>query len=83
MTPDVPDDLRSLPTGRGPCEECQANRRRLIGLAADVTGLRHVIDRFDDLDMTDMADRVDRLEWMLAGLLGAMIWLIWSDARRG
>jgi len=62
----------TTPTGIGPCEECKANRRRLISLAADVMGFRRTVERLDAVDVQQLAIRLNGVEMLLWGVVGYM-----------
>jgi len=94
MTAQTPPDRGSLeaapaaelpPPKRvgGPCEECRANRQRLVSLAADVSGFRRLMARWDGLDLTDVSERIDRIEWVVYGVAALLVLQAVQDARRG
>ena len=69
--------------GRGICEECKANRQRLIGLAADVVGLRRIVGRLEGLDVFEISKRQDVLEYVCWFLAGYILTDAILQARRG
>lgn len=83
MSDHVPEQGAPSTPKPGVCEECKANRRRMISLAADMVGLRKAVDRLDASDVSDLGERVDRLEWALYAVLGAVVIGIIVDVRHG
>jgi hypothetical protein len=82
---DEQDQAPAVPApaaGKGKCEECAANRRRLIGLAADVAGFRRTVERLDAMELTDLTKRLDLVEMVMYGLLGYLVTSAIIDARR-
>jgi hypothetical protein len=78
-------DVSEQPTApvpaTGPCEECKANRRRLISLAADVSGLRIAQRRWDGL--ADQEEHIKYLEMSVMGLAVIVFVLYLESQRRG
>jgi hypothetical protein len=70
------------PKRGGKCEECAANRARLIGLAADVVGFRRQVERLDIDDLRELPRRLDQLELILVALAAYLVTSAIIDARR-